>query len=156
MSNSTNFSALSACDIDWHEHKHYHIAYIEIAIEVLGILMNLSGIIALSLKQKTHKSIFHKLVIFLAVWALSYLTFSLMTLIVFFQESRSRVSEARMSETRGPVHCGQPGGSMSQWRTVHSRLEQVHLRLHPDKLHRSYLCQRYIQVYDSNTRIHFI
>lgn len=85
MSNSTNFSALSACDIDWHEHKHYLIAYIEIAIEVLGILMNLSGIIALSLKQKTHKSIFHKLVIFLAVWDLSYLTFSLMTLIVFFQ-----------------------------------------------------------------------
>ena len=85
MSNSTNFSALSACDIDWHEHKHYLIAYIEIAIEVLGILMNLSGIVVLSLKQKTHKSIFHKLVIFLAVWDLSYLTFSLMTLIVFFQ-----------------------------------------------------------------------
>ena len=35
MSNSTNFSALSACDIDWHEHKHYLIAYIENAIEVI-------------------------------------------------------------------------------------------------------------------------
>ena len=85
MSNSTNFSALSACDIDWHEHKHYLIAYIEIAIEVLGILMNLSGIIILLSKQKTLKSIFHKLIIFLAIWDLSYLTFSLMTLIVFFQ-----------------------------------------------------------------------
>ena len=34
-------------------------------------------------------------------------------LILFFQESRPRVSEARVPETGGPVHCGQPGGSMS-------------------------------------------
>ena len=83
MSNSTNFSAHRTCNIDWGE--HYLIAYIEIPIAVLGILSNLSGIIVLSLKQKTKESIFHKLIIFLAVWDLSYLTFSLMTLIVFFQ-----------------------------------------------------------------------
>ena len=83
MSNSTNFSALSSCDIDWG--KHYLIAYIQIPIAVLGILSNLSGIIVLLLKQKTHESIFHKLIIFLAVWDLSYLTFSLMHLITFFQ-----------------------------------------------------------------------
>ena len=84
MSNSTNFSVISDWNIDWREHS-YLIAYIGTPILVLGILMNLSGIIILLLKQKTHKSIFHKLVIFLAVWDLSYLTFSLMTLIVFFQ-----------------------------------------------------------------------
>ena len=83
MSNSTNFSAHRTCNIDWGE--HYLIAYIEIPIAVLGILSNLSGIIVLSLKQKTKESIFHKLIIFLAVWDFSYLTFSLMTLIVFFQ-----------------------------------------------------------------------
>ena len=87
MSNSTNFSLLGDWDIDWT--AHYLIAYIESPIEVLGILMNLSGIIILLLKQKTHKSIFHKLIIFLAIWDLSYLTFSLMTLIVFFHNPNS-------------------------------------------------------------------
>ena len=83
MSNSTNFSVLSDWDIEWS--GHYRIAYIYMPILVLGILMNLSGIIVLLLKQKTQKSIFHKLIIFLAIWDLSYLTFSLMSLIVFFQ-----------------------------------------------------------------------
>ena len=68
MSNSTNFLGLSDLDIDWT--AHYLIAYIEIPIEVLGILMNLSGIIVLLLKEKTRKSIFHKLIIFLAIWDL--------------------------------------------------------------------------------------
>ena len=83
MSNSTNFSVLSDWDIDWSD--HYLMSYIEIPIEVFGILMNLSGIIVLLLKQKTHKSIFHKLIIFLALWDLLYLAFALMTLIIFFQ-----------------------------------------------------------------------
>ena len=83
MSNSSNFSGPSYWDIDWT--THYLIYSIEIPIEVLGILMNLSGIIILLLKQKTHKSIFHKLIIFLAIWDFSYLTFSLITLIIFFQ-----------------------------------------------------------------------
>ena len=48
-------------------------------------------------------------------------------IIDFFQESRPRVSEARVPKTRGPVHCGQSGGSMSKWRTLHVRLEQVYL-----------------------------
>ena len=83
MSNSINFSGLSVYDINWS--THYFIFIIEIPIEVLGILMNLSGIMVLLLKQKTHNSIFHKLIIFLGIWDLSYLTFSLMTSIVFFQ-----------------------------------------------------------------------
>ena len=87
MSNSSNFSGPSYWDIDWT--THYLIYSIEIPIEVLGILMNLSGIIILLSKQKTHKSIFHKLIIFLAIWDLSYLTFSLMILIVFFQNPNS-------------------------------------------------------------------
>ena len=33
--------------------------------------------------------------------------------ILCFQESRPWVSEARVPETRGPVHYGQPRGSMS-------------------------------------------
>ena len=85
MSNSTNFSV--HCDsaiINWN--KHYVIAlYIEGLIIVLGILINLSGIIVLLIKQKTHKSIFHKLLIFLALWDLSYLTFSLIMAIKFSQ-----------------------------------------------------------------------
>ena len=88
MSNSTNFSVISDWNIDWREHS-YLIAYIGTPILVLGILMNLSGIIILLSKQKTHKSIFHKLIIFLAIWDLSYLTFSLMTLIVFFHNPNS-------------------------------------------------------------------
>ena len=83
MSNLSDFSVLNDWDIDWTE--HYLMAYIEIPIELLGILINLSGIIVLMLKQKTHKSIFHKLIIFLAIWDLSYLTFSLMHLITFLQ-----------------------------------------------------------------------
>ena len=83
MSNSSNFSGPSYWDIDWT--THYLIYSIEIPIEVLGILINLSGIIVLMLKQKTHKSIFHKLIIFLALWDLLYLAFALMTLIIFFQ-----------------------------------------------------------------------
>ena len=84
MSNSTNFSVITDSDINWSEHS-YLIAYIGTPILVLGILMNLSGIIVLLLKQKTHKSIFHKLIIFLAIWDFAYLTFALMTLIIFFQ-----------------------------------------------------------------------
>ena len=88
MSNSTNFSVTSDGNIDWREHS-YLIAYIGTPILVLGISMNLSGIIILLSKQKTHKSIFHKLIIFLAIWDLSYLTFSLITLIVFFHNPNS-------------------------------------------------------------------
>ena len=85
MSNSTNFSV--HCDkalINWN--KHYVIAlYIEGLILVLGILINLSGIIVLLIKQKTHQSIFHKLLIFLVLWDLSYLTFNLMIAIKLSQ-----------------------------------------------------------------------
>ena len=86
MSNSTNFSVISDWNIDWREHS-YLIAYIGTPILVLGILMNLSGIIILLLKQKTHKSIFHKLIIYLAIWDISYLTVSLLSMIIFFQNT---------------------------------------------------------------------
>ena len=83
MSNSINFSGPSVFDINWTSHNS--IFCIEVPIEVMGILMNLSGILVLLSKQKTRNSIFHKLIIFLAIWDLSYLTFSLMTTILFFQ-----------------------------------------------------------------------
>ena len=86
MSNSTNFSVITDSDINWSEHS-YLIAYIGTPILVLGILMNLSGIIVLLLKQKTHNSIFHKLIIFLAIWDILYLTVSLISMIIFFQNT---------------------------------------------------------------------
>ena len=86
MSNSTNFSVITDSDINWSEHS-YLIAYIGTPILVLGILMNLSGIIVLLLKQKTHNSIFHKLIIFLAIWDILYLAVSLISMIIFFQNT---------------------------------------------------------------------